>query len=157
MSMSLMDAVVAYQMGGRAPLPPVPQIIADAEARIAGRQERLARITATVTAALSKQSEAEISGLEDCMLDLRTDDPTAAVTPQSENITQMLSDMKVITGRTLGAVVQTDHQLAQRVQENIALKNELKNLRSKLPAAQNAQIKNFLQECSQKGSSYAAK
>ena len=158
MPVSMMDAVVAYQMDDRnAPLPPVEEIIADAEARIAKREERLSRIRATVTAGLSEQSEAEIGGLQECLVDLRRDDPLRAVKPQDENLKQMVADLRVINEKTLGALARTDQQLAERTRENGALRNELQNLRSRSAAASNAQIKKFLSECSERGSQYVSK
>ena len=103
---SMMDAVVAYQMNGAAPLPPTEQILADAEARIAKRGERFSRIGTS----LSEQSEREIGGLQGCFDDLRRDDPTRAVRPQEENIGRMVADMKAINAKTLGALARTDQQ-----------------------------------------------
>ena len=156
--MNLMNALVAYQMDDtRAPLPPVEDMLNDAEVNIARREERLARIEATVATTLAERSEASLNALQECLDDLMADDPNGAVRPQLANVSQMIDDIRHIYEGTRVAVVKTHEQLVQRAQQNMALHNELKNLQSQLKAGSNSQIRTFMKACAEKGASYAAK
>lgn len=157
--MSMMKAVVAYQMDDRKPpLPPVEQMIGDAKARIAKREERIARIEAAVMAVLEQRSVGSLTALIDILAKIIADDPNGAAPPQLENIRLAVADIGEIYESTVKAVEKSNHQLSQKAQQNLVLQGLLKQLQYTLEWGNgSSQIQGFLGECSDKGASYVAK
>lgn len=155
--MSMMDAVVAFQMDDRSPpFPPVEQMVSDTKARIAKREERIARIEEAVKAVLKQMSVESLTALRDILADIMTDDPNGAVRPQLENAHLAIVDIGKIYNSTLKAVEQSNSQLSQKAQQNIELQRLLQQLQHTLKSGNGSQVQSFLGECAGKGASYAA-
>ncbi len=155
--MNMMNAVVAFQMDDRRPpLPPVEQMVGDAEARIAKREERLVKIEAAVTAVLEQRSAESLAALKDIISDIIADDPNGAVCPQLENARISVVDIGKIYDGLLKAVELSNVQLGQKTQQHNALQSSLQQLQYTLTRGNMSQVRGFLQECAGKGASYAA-
>lgn len=157
MPMRMMPGVVAFQRDEqRAPLPPVPQMVNDARARIERFEERLARVEAAVTAVLEQGSTELLDALRELKADILADDPNGAVVPQLENLSQVVVKIGPICNGAQKAVAQSNEDLARKLSQHHELQGLLRQLQQTLASGDSSRVRGFLQECSYKGASYAA-
>lgn len=152
--MNLMHTFVEYQHDPSI-LPPIEEIVGDAEAHITNLETRFDRIEAQVTGQLESRITAVFAALANLEKEMAAEDPNFAAQPQLENIQQALAIIRKLYKQNIQALEEARKKLELKKEQNRELQDEIRQLRAQLKAMESPALA-FVKEGGKRAATYAA-